>query len=280
MPAYCQAMVIWNKVDVVQSLQTGYYPWILSRILSRILSMETSLKPQARSLRNHAIGILPAFYRDVWLEARQPTTFAIRMMTWATAIQTRPLRILSTSLNHLPTTPSSSSPLIQTRHLGEQNPGTISLQPYVHLNHENPKFDDMFILNRKSNLDPSLHDCSNLHEYRRTAMDIINSFRSSNIPVPFWDFYNFLEFTPKFTTKPFNQAWSFNRTWFCNLSRFATKPNPPTKPNPSTKPDPPTNEPISQLTNQTISLLNTDACLLFCKYISNRSFWYIPCTIQ
>ena len=95
---------------------------------------------------------------------------------------------------------------VQTRHLGEQNPGTISLQPYVHLNHENPKFDDMFILNRKSNLDPSLHDCSNLHEYRRTAMDIINSFRSSNIPVPFWDFYNFLEFTPKFTTKPFNQA--------------------------------------------------------------------------
>ena len=176
--------------------------------------METSLRPQARSLRNHAIGILPAFYRDV-LVARQPTTFAIRMWTWATEMQTRPLPILSTSLNHLPTTPSCSSPL-RPNLPGDQNPGTISPQPYVHPNHENQKFDHMFILNRKSNLDLSLYDCSNLHETRCTAMDIINSFRSSNIPVPFWNFYDFLEFTPKFTTKP----------------------NPSTKPDPSTKPNP------------------------------------------
>jgi len=82
----------------------------------------------------------------------------------------------------------------------------------------------------KTNLDLSLYDCSNLHETRRTAMDIINSFRSSNIPVPFWNFYDFLEFTPKFTTKP----------------------NPSTKSDPSTKPNPSTNQillPMNQLAN-------------------------------
>ena len=220
MPAYCftfQAMVIRNIVDVVQSLQQD--------TIHGDITETPGQEPQKTCDRNSPcllqgcmIGSTPTNHvrnQDVDLSNRNanptspnsvdlpqpPTNHTILFITSASKLAIRP---------------------------GDQNPGTISPQPYVHPNHENQKFDHMFILNRKSNLDLSLYDCSNLHETRRTA--IINSFRSSNIPVPFWNFYDFLEFTPKFTTKP----------------------NPSTKPDPSTKPNPSTNQillPMNQLAN-------------------------------
>ncbi len=65
--------------------------------------------------------------------------------------------------------------------------------------------DRLFILNMRSNSD-HLNSTPLLHKLRITAMDILDSFRKSLIPEPYWDLYDFLEFTPKSLNLPTNHS--------------------------------------------------------------------------
>jgi len=102
-----------------QTYQSTHWPTSQSNILlstkclQGMSSTETKLRPHARSLRKHAQGFLPAFYRDVWSETRQPTTFVIWLWTWTTAIPPRPLPILSISLKPLLPTKTKHSHLLR-----------------------------------------------------------------------------------------------------------------------------------------------------------------------
>ena len=99
-----------------------------------------------------------------------------------------------------------------------------------------------------TNLDFFLFDCSNLHETRHTPMNILNSFSRSHIPFPFWDFYNFLEFTLR-TIPSIDYNTSANVTTVKTFIQDpptvpqpvdpTSAPDPSTKPDPSTEPNPP-----------------------------------------